>query len=446
MTTIINVEVISKDIIKPSTPTPDHLQHYQFSLLDQFSPSFYQPFIYFYSSAPDDHDHKLGSNDVTNSLKASLSEVLTRYYPLAGCLKETYVDCNTNGDTGGDGGGGVLFLEAQVSCQLSEILENPLPSEFINKFLPDFSFGVANLVLAVQVNFFKCGGVAVGVRMSHKISDALSLVTFINNWAATARGDGDSVRPEFVSATLFPPKDGINIKGLEEEKNIAFKRFVFTSSKIAALKEKYASKTSIENKPPTRVEALSCFLWSCYAASTEMNKGPEKLYMWINPVNVRKRIDPPLQDDSFGNLGAPSMCIISSEGDTGEGSTYGLTSKLREAISKINNDFLKRLKDGIFEHSNSEEKTKAKRTDGEELGNFYCSSFCRFPIYEADFGRGKPTWVAIGSLPYKNLLVLMDTKDGDGIEVWVQLTEEDMAKFEADQELLNYASPTLSCP
>ncbi|KAK3200701.1 hypothetical protein Dsin_024116 [Dipteronia sinensis] len=137
-------------------------------MLNLFSPSFYQPFIYFYT-APDnhDHDHKLGNNEVTNSLKASLSEVLTPYYPLGGCGKETYVDCNTNGDTGGDGGGGVLFLKAQVSCQLPEILENPLPSEFINKFLPDISIGVANLVLAVQVNFFKCGGVAVGVRMSH---------------------------------------------------------------------------------------------------------------------------------------------------------------------------------------------------------------------------------------------------------------------------------------
>ncbi|KAL5770601.1 hypothetical protein ACOSP7_014755 [Xanthoceras sorbifolium] len=190
----INVEVISKEIIKPSTPTLDHLHHYRFSLLDQFSPSFYQPFIYFYTTTTTttdddhDHDHKFGNNGVTNNLKTSLSEVLTRYYPLAGCLEETYVDCNK---------GGVLFLEAQVSCQLSDIIENPLPGEFINKFLPD---GVANLVLAIQVNFFNCGGVAIGVRLSHKISDACSLVTFINNWAATARGDGDNVRSEFVSS------------------------------------------------------------------------------------------------------------------------------------------------------------------------------------------------------------------------------------------------------
>ncbi|KAL5835352.1 hypothetical protein ACOSQ4_014849 [Xanthoceras sorbifolium] len=244
---------------------------------------------------------------------------------------------------------------------------------------------------------------------------------------------------------VFPPKDGINIKGLPEEKNIAFKRFVFTGSKIAALKEKYAGRNAcIENKPPTRVEVLSSFIWTRFAASTEMHKGPEKLYMWINPVNIRKRMDPPLHNDSFGNLGAPSMCVISSEDDTGD-SCYGLTNKLRGAISKINKDFLRRLKDGIFEHSIMEENTKAKRTDGEELSNFYCSSFCRFPTYEADFGWGRPTWVAInGSLPYKNLIVLIDTKCGDGIEVWVQLTEEDMAKFEADQELLNYAFPTFN--
>jgi shikimate O-hydroxycinnamoyltransferase len=36
----------------------------------------------------------------------------------------------------------------------------------------------------------------------------------------------------------------------------------------------------------------------------------------------------------------------------------------------------------------------------------------------------------------------MDTASGDGIEALVHLKEEDMAKFQEDEELLQYIVPT----
>ena len=74
--------------------------------------------------------------------------------------------------------------------------------------------------------------------------------------------------------------------------------------------------------------------------------------------------------------------------------------------------------------------------------NFYTiSSWCKFPLYEADFGWGKPTWVTVGDLfQFPNIIILTDTRDGDGIEAWVSLTEEDMAIFETNQELLTFGS------
>ncbi|XP_048436856.1 uncharacterized protein LOC125475722 isoform X3 [Pyrus x bretschneideri] len=59
----------------------------------------------------------------------------------------------------------------------------------------------------------------------------------------------------------------------------------------------------------------------------------------------------------------------------------------------------------------------------------------RFPFYEPDFGWGKPPWVTSGT-EFKNLIVLMDTRDGDGIEVSLNLKEEDLAIFESTKELL----------
>lgn len=75
-----------------------------------------------------------------------------------------------------------------------------------------------------------------------------------------------------------------------------------------------------------------------------------------------------------------------------------------------------------------------------ELGNLYVrddidlynyTSWCKFPLNEADFGWGKPTWIssAYSSL-IKNVAMLMDTKEGDGIEAWITLKKEEMDIFE----------------
>ena len=78
---------ISIRTIQPSLLTPPHLRYYQLSFLEQrmiLTPTL---------------------------LKQSLSDVLMRYYPLAGRIKDNLiVDCNYEG---------VLYYEAQVKCQLS---------------------------------------------------------------------------------------------------------------------------------------------------------------------------------------------------------------------------------------------------------------------------------------------------------------------------------------
>jgi len=51
--------------------------------------------------------------------------------------------------------------------------------------------------------------------------------------------------------------------------NIVTKRFVFDASAIGSIREKYSSDDkSIEYPRPTRVEALSAFIWSRFMAST----------------------------------------------------------------------------------------------------------------------------------------------------------------------------------
>ncbi|GLT69018.1 hypothetical protein SLA2020_412030 [Shorea laevis] len=128
-----------------------------------------------------------------------------------------------------------------------------------------------------------------------------------------------------------------------------------------------------------------------------------------------------------------------------------MVSKLREAIMKINADFVKDLQgDGGF--SKLYELMKGKII---ALSSIECSSgmnyiaftsWCNFGFYDIDFGWGKPMWVSyVGSsndleTVFVNIIILMDTRSGDGIEAWVTLDQEDMTMLAQDKELLDFAS------
>ncbi|XWS34644.1 hypothetical protein CRYUN_Cryun21dG0055400 [Craigia yunnanensis] len=432
----LKVEVVSKEIIKPSSPTPDQLRHYQLSFLDQISPPVYNPLVLFYPMTKSNIQVK--KTKVIDHLKQSMSDALTYYYPLAGRINDNlFVDCNDEG---------IPFVEAQVKCKLSDVLENPVPNE-LNKLVPFVLDNAEELPLGIQFNVFDCGGIGIGACISHKIADALSFFTFLNTWAAFSRGDHESsiVSPEFVSAKLFPPKSTLGYEprvGISTER-IVTKRFVFSASKIQEIRAKYAKSTACagDQKGPSRIEALSAFLWSRFVASIKAKSIPDScFYTIVHAVNLRTRIDPPLPEHSFGNFYRIAMTVPSI--NSGE-DCCDLVNQMRESIRKIDTEYVKQLQDGQSHLDFIQER--AERFIRGEMVSFSFTSLCRFPLYKADFGWGKPIWVGSPSLTFKNLVVFMDTVSGDGIEALINLKEEDMAIFGSDEVLLAYAVSQKDC-
>ncbi|XVF13581.1 hypothetical protein REPUB_Repub08aG0219600 [Reevesia pubescens] len=91
----IKSEIVSRQTIKPSTPTPSDLKTFKLSLLDQISPGVHGNMTFFYpsdgtiDSIADDFSEK------SKLLRDSISKTLSLFYPLGGRLQDAaIIDCN----------------------------------------------------------------------------------------------------------------------------------------------------------------------------------------------------------------------------------------------------------------------------------------------------------------------------------------------------------------
>ncbi|XP_015894432.2 BAHD acyltransferase At5g47980 [Ziziphus jujuba] len=403
----MKIDIIGKETIKPSSPTPHHLQSFSLSLLDQLAPSIYNSLVFFY---PNNNIIDITSTSYKHKsqhLKKSLSQTLTRFYPLAGRFKDNKsIACHDDG---------VHYIEARCHGLLSSFLQQP-EAEALKRFLPVETHPIraetfTGPLLVVQASFFDCGGLAIGFSITHKLADGGTLRMFIKGWAATALGHGEKVVPEFKAASYFPPSDdlSINFPAVEFKKvNCVSKRFVFDASNLASLKAK-ASSLSVEN--PSRVEVVTALIWRC-AISARRSNSEFPLLNWVltHSLNLRKKVEPPLK-------GARELGEIQAKRFQGNDGRQVVLESYKEGGQMIRRD---------------------------DINLLICTSLCNFQLYDVDFGWGRPIWVTLPSGSIKNVVSLMDTREGDGVEAWVSLSQNDMGLFEHDPQLLAFGSPNPS--
>ncbi|XP_010529016.1 PREDICTED: BAHD acyltransferase At5g47980-like [Tarenaya hassleriana] len=429
----MKLKAIAKELIKPSSPTPNNLQTIQLSVVDHLCLPFYVAAVFFYHV----EDGSMTEDTISQKLKNSLSETLTRFYPLAGQIEGVSIHCNDKG---------AVFTEARADSTLSDFLRS-LDLASLEHFLPAIGSGESPAswpLLHVQVSFFRSGGMAITVCVSHKICDVASLVTFVRAWAAATKGHADEVNPRFAESSIYPPADSLHcpsVDGLFKDRGTcSMKRFVFDPSKIAELKRK---ATSDDVPDPSRVEAIATLIWRCATKATRSNSTTKKASSMNQAMDLRLRI--PSTENAIGNL---QTSFFLKEGPESEMEIGEVVTKFRNAKEEME----EMIRENLLAHGTTP-------TLGEKLINttantflelrlemdiYPVTSWCRKPFYEADFGWGRPAWVAPGSHTlYKNSahVILMDTKEGEGVEAWVCLPEQDMSKFEHDEEILAYATP-----
>lgn len=291
----IEVEIVSKQDIKPSSPTPSHLEIFKLCLLDHLIPAPYGPIIFFYPSLNLSGKNSNNNNNILHLLKQSLSDTLTLFYPLAGKIKDDFsIHCNDEGAN---------FIEAKVKCSLSEFLTNPdlillhklLPCD-IN--IPKISYA-GTYVSNIQVNMFDCGGISIGLCMSHRIFDGASLSCFLKVWASKARNkDMEVVKPDLLMASsMFPIIDNhddslwfrnssMDMWGSMFKKGtFVTRRLWFSNSAIANLKVQMVDSSVCAYddmvKNPTRLEIVSVILWQSFIDASNAQSGKCSLFLFF---------------------------------------------------------------------------------------------------------------------------------------------------------------------
>lgn len=419
----IKVEVIKSEMIKPSTPTSDRHRNFKLSLIDQIAPFFRTLIILFYPST------NLSLEQRSDILKTSLSHTLNKLYPFAGRLRDNlWVDCN---DAGAE------LVIARVHSPGSNFLKNPNSKEMLRLLVPPNNESskedvFSSPLLLVRASFFECGAMSICVRLSHKVGDGTSVRLLLRTWTAVASSnltEGVSFTPQLASSSLFPPSDSMasNFTSPNVMEKVKVKRLSFSGREIEALRKRAASP-SVPN--PSRVEAVLAMVWRALIFANPRSKSV------ITPhVNVRKMV---AGDRSPQNYVGNVAWIYKLESKSDEAGLKELVISLRKGYESFKESCERRVEmEGI---KGFIEEIRNLKEEDESVRIYAASSLCRFGWYGVDFGWGKPSLVCIPNLTHKDTVYMLDSIDGDGIDVWLSLSEPDMALFERNYQLLAFHS------
>ncbi|TMW89781.1 hypothetical protein EJD97_016631 [Solanum chilense] len=201
------------------------------------------------------------------------------------------------------------------------------------------------------------------------------------------------------------------------------KRFVFDALAIENLK-KTIKDDSTMMRQPTRLVVVMSLLWKVLAhISSDKNKGNSRNSSFGSVMCLRGRI--PSLERVVGTFSIPEIANM-------EGGEYELNDFVKLIGNRIGETCAaigkaSKLVDDISSLTiNNQIKIIEKILQRDNIDIYGTTSWCKYPWDEADFGWGKPFCVNPVSVGIHELIILMDTKYGDGIEIIVTMKENDM--------------------
>ncbi|KAJ4950907.1 hypothetical protein NE237_027739 [Protea cynaroides] len=372
-------------------------------------------------------------------MKEALSKALVAFFPIAGRLRRGYdgrVEINCNGD-------GVLFVEAETTSVIDDFGDFAPTME---RLIPavDYSGDISSYpLLVLQVTRFKCGGVSLGVGMQHYVADGISGLHFINTWSDIARGL-DLTLPPFMDRTLLRPRDpptpafhhieydpppsmktplqSINTQSSPDTTSVAM--FKITREQLDILKAK--SKEGDNTGNYSSYEMLAGYVWRCVCKARGLPDDQEtKVYI---AVDGRSRLNPPFPTGYFGNV----IFFTTPMAVSGDLMNYPLSyaaGKIHDVLMRMDDEYLRSALDYLELQPDLTVLSRGAHTF--RCPNIGIMSWTRLPIYDADFGWGRPIFMGPGRIACEGLAYILPSSTNDGsLSLAISLQSEHMKIFQ----------------
>lgn len=429
------------------------------------------------------------------TLKHSLSVALSQFPALAGRLTTdsdgyVYITCNDAGVDFIHAKAKHLTLNAVVSPSLIDV--HPCFKEFFAYDMTISYSGHQIPLAAVQVTEL-ADAVFIGCTVNHAVTDGTSLWHFINTFAAVAKNDGSARKilksPDFTRKTVFnsaavlPIPVGGPAVTFDANEPIRERVLHFSREAIQKLKQRAngycnGNSNSNGNGLPDSVEvmgkhvndgwknvnsngngvvngngnsnttpvvngnwrneissfqSLCAQLWRSVTRARKLD--PSKTSTFRMAVNCRHRLEPKMDPFYFGNA-IQSIPTVATVGDIISRDLRFCGELLHKNVVAHDNATVRR---GVEDWENAPRLFPLGNFDGAMIT---MGSSPRFPMYDNDFGWGRPLAIRSGKAnKFDGKISAFPGREGNGsVDLEVVLAPETMAELENDMEFMQYVS------
>lgn len=203
--------------------------------------------------------------------------------------------------------------------------------------------------------------------------------------------------------------------------------FKLTRDQVNTLKGKWKEEGNTVNY--SSYEMLAGHVWRCACVARGLPADQEtKIYI---ATDGRSRLRPELPEGYFGNV-IFTTTPMSVAGDLESNPTWYAANRIRESLKRMDNDYLRSALDYLELQPDLSVLVRGAHTFA--CPNLGITSWVRLPIYDADFGWGRPIFMGPGGIAYEGLAFMLPSPDNDGsLSVAIALQADHMKVF---QEML----------